>query len=139
MNLSKNTKITKIIAAQAAGTGTTNGSTLDMQGFEGVMFVGGAMGTADAGNYVKAQQGAQSDLSDAADLEGTKITPGDDGDAINLDLYRPTKRYVRPVAVRGASSTLGDLYAIQYSGCKPPLDDSAVDSELHVSPDEGTA
>jgi hypothetical protein len=140
MNLSKMVKVSKVIAAQAAGTGTTNGTTLDMQGFEGVMFVGGAMGTADAGNYFKLQQGEQSDLSDAADLEGTKVTPGDNGDAINLDLYRPQERYVRVVAVRGASSTLGDVYAIQYTGRKPPIsDDSAIDGELHVSPDEGTA
>ena len=56
MNLSKQVKVTKVIAAQSAGTGTNNGTTLDMSGVEGVMFVGGAMGTANAGNYVKAQQ-----------------------------------------------------------------------------------
>jgi len=139
MNLSRQTKVTKVIAAQTAGTATNNGTTLDMQGFEGVMFVGGAMGTANAGNYFHVESGTDSTPSDAADLEDTKVTPGDDDDAICLDVYRPQERYVRIVAIRGASSTLGDVYAIQYGARDEPVDNaSTIDSEIHVSPDEGT-
>jgi hypothetical protein len=140
MNLGKRVKVTKVIAAQSAGTGTTNGTILDMQNWEGVLFVGGAIGTANAGNYFKLQQDAASDLGSAADLVGSKITPGDNGDAIKVDLYRPLERYVRIVAVRGASSTLGDVYAIQYMSNKMPTTDaSTIDSETHISPAEGTA
>ena len=140
MNLSNAVKVTKVIAAATAATGTSNGTILDMSGFEGVMFVGGAMGTANSGNYIKAQQDTASGGGTMADLEGTKITPGDDDDSICLDLYRPLERYVRVVVVRGASSTLGDVYAIQYGGRKPPVDNAdEVDTELHVSPAEGTA
>ena len=57
MNLSRHVKVTKVIAAQTAGTATNNGTTLDMSGFEGVMFVGGAMGTANAGNYFHVESG----------------------------------------------------------------------------------
>jgi hypothetical protein len=77
MNLSKNLKITPAITPDngAAGTTDINGATLDMQGFEGVLIkvVFGAI-TAGAVTSIKAQQGAQSDLSDAADLEGTGQT-----------------------------------------------------------------
>jgi len=140
VNLSNAVKVTKVIAAAAAGTGTSNGTILDMSRFEGVMFVGGAMGTANAGNYIKAQQDTASGGGTMADLEGTKITPGDNDDSICLDLYRPLERYVRAVVVRGASSTLGDVYAIQYGAGKPPVDNAdEVDTELHVSPAEGTA
>jgi hypothetical protein len=140
MNLSKNVKITPVIAYAAAGTGTTNGTEIDMQDFEGVMFVGGAIGTADAGNYYKVQQDTATGMASAADLEGTKVTPGDNGDSICLDVFRPQERFVRIVRVRGASSTGGAVYAIQYGAKKSPTShESTVDSEIHISPDEGTA
>lgn len=140
MNLGKNTKVTKVIAAAAAGTGTTNGTELDMAGFDGVLFVGGAMGTANAGNYLKCQQDTATGMGSAADLEGTKITPSTNAYAVKVDLYRPLERYVRIVAVRGASSTLGDVYAIQYQGRKPPYTDATgIEAETHISPAEGTA
>lgn len=140
MNLSKNVKVTPVMAYASAGTGTTTGTILDMQDFEGVMFVGGAIGTANTGNYYKVQQGAESDLSDAADLEGTKLVPGDDGDSICIDVYRPRERYVRIVRVRGASTTGGAVIAIQYGPKKAPTSHaSTVDSETHISPAEGTA
>jgi hypothetical protein len=140
MNLSKSVKVTKVLDYASAGTGTSNGTELDMQGFEGVMFVGGAIGTANAGNYYKLQQDTATGMGSAADLEGTKVTPGDNGDGINIDLYRPQERFVRIVRVRGASSTAESVIAIQYGARKPPVDDaSTIDGELHVSPDEGTA
>jgi len=139
MNLSKNVKITPVLAYAAAGTGTTNGTILDMSGFEGVMFLGGAFGTANAGNYYHVEQGDESDLSDGADLAGTKLTPGDDDDDMCSDLYRPTDRYVRIVRIRGASSTANPVYAVQYGAAKASVDNaSTVDTELHVSPAEGT-
>ena len=140
MNLSKNVKITPVLAYAAAGTGTNNGTEIDMQDFEGVMFVGGAIGTANAGNYYKVQQDTATGMASAADLEGTKVTPGDNGDDICLDIYRPQERFVRIVRVRGASSTAGAVLAIQYGPKKAPTSHaSTVDSETHVSPDEGTA
>jgi hypothetical protein len=139
MNLSKNVKITPVLAAATAGTGTNNGTTLDMQDFEGVMFVGGGFGTADAGNYYHVESGAESDISDAADLTGTKLVPGDNDDDICLDIYRPLERYVRIVRIRGTSSTADPVYAIQYGPKKKPTSHaSTVDSEIHVSPAEGT-
>ncbi len=140
MNLSKNTKVSPVLAYSSASTGTDEGTILDMQGFEGVMFVGGGFTTANAGNYYKVQQGDNSSLTDAADLEDSKLVPGDDDDDICMDIYRPTDRYVRIVRVRGASSAADPVYAIQYSAReKPTSHASTVDSELHVSPDEGTA
>ena len=140
MNLSKNVKVTPVMAYEAAGTGTTEGTELDMQDFEGVMFVGGGIGTANSGNYYKVQQDTVTGMGSAADLEGTKVTPGDNGDSICLDVYRPQERFVRIVRVRGASSTGGAVIAIQYEPKKAPTSHaSTVDSETHISPAEGTA
>ena len=146
MNLSKNTKLTRVSNAVAAGTTDINGSVIDMQNWEGVMFIVlfGAI-TAGAVTSIKAQQGTQSDLSDAADLEGTSVSVADDDDnkAFYLDIYRPGERYVRPVVDRGTQNAVVDgIVAIQYGPRKGPSthDSTTVGGgELHVSPAEGTA
>ena len=80
-NLVKNTKVTRVSNAEAAATTDVNTTILDMSGYRGVMWIAefGAI-TATAVTSIKAQQGAASDLSDAADLTGTSISIDDDED-----------------------------------------------------------
>jgi hypothetical protein len=94
---------------------------------------------------IKAQQGAASDMSDAADLAGSKIVVADDDDnqVFVLDIYRPAERYVRVVIDNDASnaSAQSALYYL-YGGTELPTNNNvtdAVTTELHVSPAEGTA
>lgn len=139
MNLSTSVKITPVLAYASAGTGTQNGTEIDMQGFEGVMFVGGGFGTADSDNYYHLEQDTATGMGSAADLEGTKLVPGDNDDDICIDIYRPQEQFVRIVRIRGSSSTADPVYAIQYGPRKQPTSHaSTVDSEIHASPDEGT-
>ena len=140
MNLSKNSKLIKVKAGQASGTDLITSDTVDMQGFEGVMIFG-SIATANAGNYAKARQGDNSAMSDGADLAGTKIVPGDNGDSFLIDLYRPSKRYVDVQVVRGAATITGDIYALLYDAPRkaPTSQGATIDAELHVSPAEGTA
>lgn len=139
MNLSKNVKVVLAKAGQSAGTSAINTDEIDMQDWDGVVFVG-SIATANAGNYAKAQQDTVTGMGSAADLEGTKVTPGDSGDSFLIDLYKPRERFVRAVITRGASTATGDVYAILYKGRKAPVTHgSTIDSEVHVSPAEGTA
>lgn len=141
MNLNKHVKVVLAKAGQADGTSAVNSDVIDTAGFEGVMFVG-SIATANAGNFGKVQQGAAANLSDAADLEGTKVAPGDNGDSFLIDVYRPRERYVRCVVTRGASTVTGDLYALLYGAHKLPVShgsSSTIDAETHASPAEGTA
>lgn len=146
MNLSKNTKISQAITVTAGAAGTTdiNGATLDMQDYEGVWMVVtfGAI-TANAVTSIKAQQGAQSDLSDAADLAGTAqtIADTDDEKTFYIDLYKPAERYVRLVVDRGTqNAVVASAEYIQYEPRKAPTSHgSNVSGETHVSPSEGTA
>src|SRR5690606_20784853 len=100
MNLSKNVKITRVSNAVAAGTTDVNSSVVDMANFEGVLFVVafGAI-TAGAVTSILAQQGAASNLSDAAALanSGVAVADDDDNQIFYLDIYRPQERYVRCV------------------------------------------
>lgn len=140
MNLSKNVAVSLAKAGQSTGTTAVNGDVIDTQGYEGVMFVG-SIATANAGNSVKAQQGALADGSDMADLEATSIASGDNGDSFLLDIYRPRERYVRVVITRAGTTTVtGDVYALLYGARTYPVEHGAtINAETHVSPAEGTA
>lgn len=119
-NLATSVKIRLIKAAQVAGTSDVDTDVIDMANYDGVMIFGAAVATANAGNNIKAQQGDADDLSDAADLAGTTITPGADDELCCIDIYRPRKRYVRGLITRGVSSATGIMVAIQYKGRTPP-------------------
>ena len=140
MNLSGHVKITSALT-YASGTASRNGDTLDMSGWDGVLGIV-TMGTiaASAVGDVHWEQGATT--TPATDLEGTAIvSAADDDDQVwVLDLYRPTKRYVRLVVTKDASNAMAESAVyIQYSGHKLPVEDMGADEyELHCSPDEGT-
>ncbi len=147
MNLLKDVKLTRVMNGVAAGTTVQNGSTLDMSGWDGVLFIA-MLGTLTATQVtsLKAQQGNQSNLSDAADLAGTLVGPLADGDSnkcLVLDVYRPTDRYVRCVVNRAtANAVIDGVLAVQYRGKKAPVSQDTATiafNEQHVSPAEGTA
>ena len=146
MNLSPNVKVTRVITAQAAGTSAVNGTVLDMQGFDGVVFVAsfGAL-TATQVTSLKAQDGATSNLSDAADLAGSLTGPLADADgnrSLVLEICKPAKRYIRPVINRAtANAVIDSVVAIQYSASKSPTtnDTTVAAAKLRVSPANGTA
>jgi len=144
MNLNSNIKITRVANAAAAGTSAVNGSAIDMLGFDGVMFVAavGAL-TATQVTSLKAQEGDTS--SPTADLAGSLVGPLADGDSnkcLVLDIYRPLKRYIRPVLNRATANAVVDgIWAIQYCGHKAPTshDTSVAASKVKASPIAGTA
>lgn len=145
MNLINEVQIDRVMNAVVAGTTSQNGSVSDMQGYDGIMYVVafGAI-TATGVQGLKAQQGAQSNLSDGADLEGSLVSVADTGSnkCAVLDIYRPQERYLRPVVTRGtANAVIDSVIAIKYnSKSKPTVQAAAVAaSKLIVSPAEGTA
>lgn len=145
MNLAHNVSISRSLNAVAAGTSVQNGTAVDMQGWDGVVFIL-AVGTltATAVTALKGQQGNASDGSDGADLLGTSVPLADTASnkLAVLDIYRPQKRYVRPVVSRGtANAVIDSVIAIRYRGRKAPitLDSTVAAAEYHQSPIEGTA
>lgn len=146
MEISKETKVTRVLDAIAAGTSDQNGTVIDMQNFDSVAFIVmfGAI-VAGAVTSIKAQQGTQVGGGDMADLLGTAITVADSDDTSMaiLEIKRPRERYVRVVVDRGTqNATIDGAIAIQ-SGprVKPTTHDATtvLGSELHASPAEGTA
>lgn len=145
-NLDKGTKETRVLNATAVGIGNVNGSILDMQGFESVQFIllGGTI--TDGLLSIKAQDGNDPALADAADLAGTLTTlqNADDNKAAVLDVVKPVKRYIRPVIVRGGATgaVIDGVIAIQYAArVEPVLNDAATvgASKTVISPVDGVA
>lgn len=141
MNLSKKTKLTLVKASQISGGTAVNSDSVDMSGWEGVMFFG-SITTANAANFANLAQSSDDGGADAfADLAGTKVVPGDNGDSFLIDCFRPRERYVRCEIDRGGAATVtGDIYALQYGPKKLPTSQgTTIDAEQHTSPAEGTA
>jgi hypothetical protein len=145
-NLDKGTKETRVLNATAVGTTNVNGSILDMQGFESVQFILLAGTITDGLLSIKAQDGADPALADAADMAGTLTTlqNTDDNKAAVLDVVKPVKRYIRPVLVRGGATgaVIDGVIAIQYAARVEPVVNDATtvgNSKTVISPADGTA
>lgn len=140
MNISKRTKLTKVQDHTAAGTSAVNSDGIDMTNWEGVMFFT-SFGTAAAGNTVNLAQGADN-ASDWVDLLATSVSSGTSDEDVWIDVYRPIDRYVRLEVVRGTSSTLESIWALQYGPRNMPVSNvlsGTIIGETHISPIEGTA
>lgn len=131
--------------AYATGTADRTGAVIDMQGYDGVLMVF-QFGTiaASAVTSIKAQQGAASNLSDAADLAGTAQAVADDADSKikYIDLYQPRERYVRAYVDKDATNACAETVTyIQYRGRISPVVAHGTDvaGEAHRAPAEGTA
>jgi len=142
MNLSKNVKVTLVQAPLADGQTDPDSSAVDMQGFEGVMFVG-IVGTVTGSGTASLKAAQSSDNSSFSDLSGVVATgsAGGSDKFFVLDVYRPLDRYVRTTLTRAvANSIYGGTIAIQYGAHKrPTVHDAATLAAaaiLGISPSE---
>jgi hypothetical protein len=139
-SLFKNAKVS-ICALKAADNETLTGTTLDMQGFDSVAFIAGALSGEALDFAVKAQQGAASNMSDAADLAGTSVTFSPTtvvNGLTTLEIHQPLERYVRPIVTvpNASAATPTFCVAIQFNARNLPQTNAG---EIHISPAEGTA
>jgi hypothetical protein len=136
--LSENVKIT-IDAPTAAGTTTIDSTSLDMTGFDGVLFLV-RLGTPAANNNIRGQEDTVTGFSGAADLAGTLVNSATVS-AHALDLFRPLKQFVRCRVTRGTSTTIDTIVALQYKARNLPVAQAAANVilEAWASPAEGTA
>jgi len=125
INLSKNFNLVRVVNSTAAGVTNINGTHVDMQGWDNVVFIClmGAL-TATQITILKAQNGSLANDTDQADITAAATPQALDGDsnkALVLEVVRPLLRYVRPVVLRSvANAAIDGVIAIQYSGDKLP-------------------
>jgi hypothetical protein len=110
--ITDNVKITKVSDHTTAGTTDVTSSSVDMAGWDGVMFLT-SLGTAAAGNIVTLH-GSPDDSSFTA-TTALKSSGTSDED-VAVDLQSPVSRYYKAVVTRGTSSTCESIWAVQYRG-----------------------
>lgn len=143
-NFSKSIEINQVITPTAGAAAQTaiNSTSVDMAGYDGVIFVV-TMGAITASAVTSINAAQSSDDSTFADLEGTgqTIADSDDEDIFYIDITKPMDRYVRlEVARATADAVVASAVAYQYISHKSAVTHgSTVNGELHISPDEGTA
>lgn len=144
MNLSKNCVIREVLAPIAAASDTdSNTDIIDMQGFDGVVFVCPMTDSVDTGvaTMTAEQNTANSDTGMAALSGGAATATSAANDDLNgkllvVDVYKPRERYVQCAVTSGAANiAYGNVIAIQYNGCKAPIteDSTIANSVLVVS------
>lgn len=140
-NLLPNSKIIKVSATVSTGTSAVVLTAVDTLGYEGVMFLA-SIGSANAGNGIKVQQGQASGMGDASDLAGSAVMSDGTQTDLVADVYQPLERYVRCVVIRaGTTTTVEAVWAILYGPRTVPVTNvtAAQAAEFSLSPDEGTA
>lgn len=133
MNLLKNCKITVVEAAATAAQTELVTDVLDMQGFDGVMFIAmtGDVTTssvltltvkANSANSTSSPTPVTQKATDAFTAGATDA----DSKVLAVDLYKPTLRYVFASLTRtAANAVVGGIIAIQYSAKDMPTTQDA--------------
>lgn len=130
----------------AVGTSTITGTAIDMQGYDGILFVGVCGAFTDGSFDLKAQDDTVVGMGGAADIAGSKVSAVASNKFVMLDIFRPQKRFIRAAVVRGGAtgSVIGGVIAFRYKADKVPVPTTAQDASLAASkslasPADGTA
>lgn len=145
--LTDNIKVLHVNSSIAAANNTDdNSDRVDMQGFDGVVFVTPITDSVNTGvaTLTVEQNDSDSDTGMAAlsgaEAEATSAADDDLNDSLLVvDVFRPTERYVQGVLTSAtADIAFGDTIAILYNGSKFPVtqDDTIADIAQVASPDE---
>lgn len=135
MNISKAIKITRVANAAAAAQTEVLSSVLDMQGFDGVMFVallGDITATSVLTLTVKGNSANSTSVpppvTQAATAAFTAAASDADNKVLVVDIYDPALRYVFASLTRTVANAVVDgIVAIQYMAeQKPTTHDASV-------------
>jgi len=119
MNVTHQVSIQRCKSAQPAAPTPITGDTVDLKGFDSVLFLI-LWGSIRAGGVQGVKvQGSDND-SNWNDLEGTSISVSDESDhkITYLELAKPTYRYVRAVVSRAVQSSAVDGIVALLTGPK---------------------
>ena len=135
MNLTNDVKITVVSPAAVAATTEILSDVLDMQGYEGVMFVAltgdvtvNSVLTLTAKGNTASSTSSPTPVTQKATAAYTATASDADSKAIVVDVFRPTMRYVFASLTRtAANAVIGGIIAIQYQARnKPTTNDASV-------------
>lgn len=131
-----------VVCKADADNESITGTTLDMLGYQGVVFLLTAGKGEVANVLMKAQQDSAAGMGTAADLEGTSVTIAT-AVATNsfgfLEVKNPAERYVRCIVTAPNITTPAHISVVAIRYGKNWLPETNADGEFHSAPAEGTA
>lgn len=142
--LSDNVKITPVLGYFAAGVTKRTSTIIDMDGFDGVVFVAVLGTTIEAGTVdVFVEQHTLNQTSGMARVATTTVytVPATPAalTSIHVDVYKPRERYVQAnITPAAQNAVICGMVAIQYKGHLCPITNAAtvVKSTKLISPAE---
>jgi hypothetical protein len=140
--LLKNVKVTPVAASAAAGTTEVLSSVLDMQGFDGVMFIAllGDVTTASvltltAKGNTASSTSSPTPVAQVATAAFTADATSADDKALVVDVYDPALRYVFASLTRtAANAVVNGIIAIQYKAEFKPTTQAATVIASNMGP-----
>lgn len=136
MTLSENVKFTNIDAAESTATTGSTSASVDMQGYDSVVFIrkAGAARTFT----VEACDDATATGSYVALAQPTVTTTATGVTAI-LEVVKPTQRFLRLVVGAGVTAVYSEAYALQYGTRNAPVTNASAATDgfsvdIHVTP-----
>lgn len=134
MNLSKSVKVTVVAAAAAAAQTEIVSDVLDMQGYDGVMFIaltGDVTDTSVLTLTAKGNSASSTSSPTPVTQKSATFTAGAtnaDSKALIVDVYDPALRYAFASLTRTAANAIvGGIIAIQYTAeLRPTTQDATV-------------
>jgi len=145
-NLIHAAKLSRPLAGVVAGTSTQNGTGVDTSGFDEVTFVAqiGTITSTGAPAMKLQQSDDDGSVDDYTDIAGSSqaLADTDSGKCLAITVYRPTKKFVRPVILRPTANAVIDsvLCILGKPRALPTSQSSDVKaSKVLAEPAEGTA
>ena len=128
MNFIDNTKMTRVENAAVAGVTVLTSDVIDMQNFDGLVFLAALGDVLDTGvNVLQAQHSDVGDGSGMNDIAASVVSfTAGASDADNklmlLEIFRPTKRFLRVTLTRSVANTVLDgIFAFQSNPAEAPV------------------
>ena len=128
MNFIGNVKISRVEDGAVAGVTVLTSDVVDMQNFDGLVFLAALGDVLDTGvNVLQAQHSDVGDGSGMVDITASVVSwTADATDADDklmlLEIFRPTKRFLRVTLTRTVANTVLDgIFAFQSNPAEAPV------------------
>lgn len=123
-NMSKRAKLTLASVPIAAATTPAAGAVIDMQNFNGALFlfnIGTVAGTTNGGTVAVQASTASGGTYHTLASASKQFAGTDDDSGIAIDIWKPRYRYLRPLVTPTTTVEFGGCMVQQYAGRKYPV------------------
>ena len=115
--LSQNVLVSQEVTHRSITGGAVNGAGVDMQGWDGVMFIFDLDAVTGSGTLdARVVRDDNSGFNSATNITNAALTQMTNANTSGIiDVFRPSERYVRAVITQAANTVIAGVTAIRYN------------------------